>query len=347
MRAAIDQALTDAGLPSPQAGRAAVVTAESSSLYGGATPAEFDRFATHVRACTDAVGLGRGDATRYFCEHGPPETVHVSSRLQPDLAQVLGDITASFCIEATCSTGIRVIAEAARILQLGKADIAVAAASSSRITPYLLGTYGQMMALSRWRGPAEEACRPFDRRRDGMVPGEAAGSLILETRAHAEARGVRPYARVAGWAFATGFEHPTRPEVAHMSTVIRAALERSQRSVDDIDLVNAHGTSTPLNDLSEAKALREVLGPRAQEVGVSACKSILGHSSIAASIVESIAAICSMRDGIVAPVPTCREPDPACNLPVSTEPLSRPLSCALKNAFGFGGQYGAMVLEKL
>jgi 3-oxoacyl-[acyl-carrier-protein] synthase II len=345
MRSAIDQAVADAGLRPEETGRLAVVTGESASGIG-ATPEEFDSFVAALRGCAAQTGLEPGAAMRHFSDQGPPPTVRLASRLQGDLATRLGSPVVGLSLEATCSTGIRVLAEGARLLQLGQADCVVAASSSSRITPYLLGTYAQMLALSRWRDPPELASRPFDRRRDGMVPGEAAGAMILERLEDAVARGAENvHARVSGWGFSTDVTHPTRPRAEPIVTVMHMALVTSRLDPAGIDAVNTHGTSTRLNDISEARALHQVFAERTRELGYSACKSILGHGSLAAGLVESIVAVNSLKFGVTPPVPSCLEPDPECDLPISTQALELPVRAVLKNAFGFGGQYGAMVFE--
>jgi 3-oxoacyl-[acyl-carrier-protein] synthase II len=180
-----------------------------------------------------------------------------------------------------------------------------------------------------------------------MVMGEGAGAMILESERHAAARGAQhAYARVAGTAFVVGSSHPTRPDVDLIALGMGRALARAGVGPDGIDAVNAHGTSTRLNDLEESRAIRMIFGSRTGDLAIAACKSILGHASVAAGIVESIAAVLSMGRGVATPIPTCREPDPACGLPVLSRAEPRPIRGVVKNAFGFGGQYGSAVFVR-
>lgn len=342
--AAIDQAVREAGLDGGGIGRPALVTAESSAFVG----ANAKGFATYERLAQRAAAAGaidREHGLAFFEREGTPETFFFGSQLETEIAARLGrPLVAAQSLEGTCATGLHVVADAARLIETGRADVVIAAASSSRITPYILGTYSQLMALSRWNGEPALASRPFDRNRDGMVLAEAAGCLVLESENHAARRGVTaPYARIGGYGFATSIVHPTAPSPEHVAKVFQLALERSGRRPSDIDVINAHGTSTRLNDLTESRALHEVFGSALDGASVCACKSILGHSSIAASMVESVAVALTFRDNLVPPVPTTLEPDPDCQIRTSVDPIERPVNAVLKNAFGFGGQYGSMV----
>lgn len=189
---------------------------------------------------------------------------------------------------------------------------------------------------------------PFDRRRCGMVIGESAAAMVLESAPHAAARGVRPDrvpAMLRGWGLHVGTGHVTAPDGQAIEHVMRTAVERSGLDPDDVDTVNAHGTSTVLNDREEARALHRLLGTRARHVPVCAVKSLTGHASVASGIVESVAAVLSIAEGVVPPLVTCREPDPTCDLAVSREPVYRPVRAVLKNSFGFGGQYASIVFQ--
>jgi 3-oxoacyl-[acyl-carrier-protein] synthase II len=229
------------------------------------------------------------------------------------------------------------------MLQLGKADFVVVSASVSRSTPYVLSQYGQLMALSRWKGDPAQASMPFDKRRTGMVINESAGALILETAEHARRRGVEEvHAVIGGWGLAVDTVHVTAPQVEAVERVMRTAIDQAGLAPSDIDTVNAHGTSTRLNDATEAKAMHKVFGQRMSELDVCAVKSLTGHGSAASGVIESAVAALELCRGVVPPVVTCTEPDPACDVKTNLTPVVRPLTTVLKNSFGFGGQYASM-----
>lgn len=250
-------------------------------------------------------------------------------------------------LEATCAGGLRAIAEAARLLRTGRIGLAVVAASVSRNTHYVLSQYGQLMALSRWKGAAEQASMPFDSRRSGMVINESSAALVLETAEHARRRGVETvHAVIDGWGLAVDISHVTAPRIDTVERVIRNALAHAGVSPDGIDSVNAHGTSTRLNDITEARALHRIFGERMKEIDVCAVKSLTGHGSAASGVVESTVAALTLCRGVVPPVVTCTEPDPKCDLKTSLRPVERQVDTVLKNSFGFGGQYASMVFRR-
>jgi 3-oxoacyl-[acyl-carrier-protein] synthase II len=277
----------------------------------------------------------------------PPELTDCTDFPQRVAAR-LGVPLLSTRLEATCAGGLRALVEGARLLRSGRTGLVVVAASVSRHTPSMLSQFAQLGALSRWRGDPRQASMPFDRRRCGMVIGESAAAMVLESTSHAAARGVsadRVPAVIRGWGLHVGTGHVTAPDGQAMEHVMRTALEHSGLDPDDVDTVNAHGTSTVLNDREEAQALHRLLGARARQVPVCAVKSLTGHASAASGVVESVAAVLSIAEGVVPPVATCEEPDPACDLAVSREPTHLPVSVVLKNSFGFGGQYASIVFQ--
>jgi len=250
-------------------------------------------------------------------------------------------------LEATCSGGVRAIVEAARLLHLGELDLVVVAAGVIRRNHYVLSQYAQLMALSRWDGPAAQASMPFDKRRSGMVISEAAGALVIETAAHAAARGVRQvHAKLGGWGLSVSTAHVTAPKVEMVEHVIRSALANSGLKPEAVDAINAHGTSTKLNDVTEARALHNVFGARMAELDVMAVKSLTGHGSGASGIIETIVSALALCRGIIPPIVTCTEPDPECNVKTNLTPVSRPVATIVKNSFGFGGQYASLILKR-
>jgi 3-oxoacyl-[acyl-carrier-protein] synthase II len=297
----------------------------------------------------DAVGNEPGDVVSYLRARHEAEKLEASdlSAFPTEVSEKLGVPLLASRIDATCAGGLRAIIEAVRMIELGKVDVAIASAVVSRSNHYTLSQYAQLMALSRWKGAPEQSSMPFDKRRSGMVINESAGSLIIETEEHARARGVdKFYAEIGGWGLAVDTVHLTAPRVDMVERVMRTALERSLLTAEDIDTVNSHGTSTKLNDVTEAKAMHRVFGERMKTLDVSAVKSLTGHGSAASGILETIVSALTLCRGIIPPVVTCTEPDPDCNVRTSLVPVHRPVSTVLKNSFGFGGQYASMVFRR-
>jgi 3-oxoacyl-[acyl-carrier-protein] synthase II len=211
----------------------------------------------------------------------------------------------------------------------------------------VLSQYAQLMALSRWKGAASQASMPFDKRRSGMVISESAGALVIETAEHAKARGVgEAHAVLGGWGLAVDTMHVTAPNGVMIERVMCTALAQSELKPENVDTINAHGTSTRLNDLTEARALHRVFGERMADLDVCAVKSLTGHGSGASGIIETIVTSLALCRGVVPPVVTCTEPDPECNVKTHLTPVKRPIFTAIKNSFGFGGQYASMIFRR-
>lgn len=188
---------------------------------------------------------------------------------------------------------------------------------------------------------------PFDRRRSGMVINESAGALVIESAEHAEKRGIKEfYAEIGGWGLALDTVHLTAPRVEMVELVMRTALENSSLGPSDIDAINAHATSTRLNDVTESRALHRVFREHMKTLDVCAVKSLTGHGSAASGIVETVVAALTLCRGVIPPVVTCTEPDPECNVKTSLTPVERPVRAVLKNSFGFGGQYASIVYKR-
>jgi len=347
MHDAVDQALADAGLTEPLERPAALVWARVWPGPSGSFPQDYAAHLEDAAKRYEAVGTDQAGTVEYLRGKPLPDELTDVSGFQAEIAEKLGVPLKATRLEATCSGGLRAIAEAARMLRLGDAEVAVVAASVSRSTPYVLSQYGQLMALSRWKGEASQASMPFDARRSGMVINESGGAVILETAEHARRRGaVKRHAAIGGWGLAVGTAHVTAPAVEEVERVIRTAIDASGLSPQDIDTVNAHGTSTKLNDATESAALHRVFGERMAEIDVCAIKSLTGHGSAASGVVETVAAALTLTHGVVPPVVTCTEPDPKCNVKTSTVPVERPVGTVLKCSFGFGGQYASMVFRR-
>lgn len=250
---------------------------------------------------------------------------------------------------SACASGNQALIEAMHILRRGEAAVVITGATEAAVIPMGIAGFASAGALSHRNDDPTRASRPFERDRDGFVTGEGAAVMILETEEHARQRRARIYAEVAGGALTGDAYHITAPEPAGdgamraMAQAIRAAGLQTQ----DIDVIFAHGTSTPLNDSTETLAIKGVFGAYAYRVPISATKSMLGHLFGAAGAVSALAAVLAMRDSIVPPTINLENPDPACDLdyvPNVARPL--PVRTAMINAFGFGGQNVALVLKR-
>ncbi|GAQ53066.1 beta-ketoacyl-[acyl-carrier-protein] synthase family protein [Streptomyces acidiscabies] len=347
LHATVDEALQDAGVEGPLDRPAGLMWSRIWPGPSGSFPDDYLAYMKNIATRYKAVGNDRRAALDRM--RGEESMVRISdlSAFPTELSRRLGAPLIPMGLEATCAGGLRAVAEAARLLRTGRVGLVVVAACVSRNTQYVLSQYGQLMALSRWKGPAEQASMPFDRRRTGMVINESAGALVLETAEHARARGVETvHAVVGGWGTAVDITHVTAPRIDAVERVVRDALKNSELTPDDIDTINAHGTSTRLNDITEARALHRVFGERMAEIDVSAVKSLTGHGSAASGVVESVVAALTLCRGVIPPVVTCTEPDPKCGVKTSLTPVERPVRTVLKNSFGFGGQYASMVFHR-
>ncbi|MBN2399695.1 MAG: beta-ketoacyl-ACP synthase II [Candidatus Aminicenantes bacterium] len=247
-----------------------------------------------------------------------------------------------------CSTGANAIGDAFRILQRGDADIMLAGGSEAAITPLPYAGFCASRSMSANPDP-ETASRPFDRLRDGFVMGEGAGVVVLERREHAVQRQARIYAELAGYGNTADAYHFTAPEPQGdgMIRVIKAALKDAAITPAEIGYINAHGTSTVVNDKVESVAIINVFGGQARTLKVSSIKSMIGHLLSAAGAVEFIATVMSVRDGMVPPTIHLRETDPDCPLDyVSRGAESLALRYAASNSFGFGGGNACLVVKK-
>jgi 3-oxoacyl-[acyl-carrier-protein] synthase II len=347
MHEAVEQALQDARLDGPLDGPAGLIWSRVWPGPSGSDPADYVAHMNELAVQHTEVGDEPEAIARYLTSKPARLEAIDLSAFPADMAARLGTPLVATRLEATCAGGLRAIAEAARLLSMGKVRFAVVSASVSRNTPYVLSQYGQLMALSRWKGAPEQSSMPFDRRRSGMVINESAGAVVLETAEHARRRGVEAvHAKVAGWGLAVGTGHMTAPNPDAVEHVMRAALQHAGVAAGDVDAINAHGTSTRLNDVTEARAMHRVFDGAMRELPVSAVKSLTGHGSAASGVVESAVAALTLCNGVVPPVVTCTEPDPACDVRTSLTPLRRPVRRVLKNSFGFGGQYASMLFER-
>jgi 3-oxoacyl-[acyl-carrier-protein] synthase II len=256
----------------------------------------------------------------------------------------------SYCHTSACASSAHSLGEALVWLRRGQVDAMVCGGAEATITPIGIAGFAAMFALSRRNDEPERASRPFDAGRDGFVCGEGAGTLILETLSHARKRGANILCEISGWSATTDGYHITKPAPnhEHAARAMTGALKDARISAEQVDYVNAHGTSTPVGDLEESRALASVFGTHAldKKLWVSSTKSMTGHMLGAAGAVEAALCVKSIATGRVPPTINLDDPDPECVLDyVPREARERRLSHVMSNSFGFGGTNVALVLS--
>ena len=253
----------------------------------------------------------------------------------------------NFAPVSACATSAHAIGEAWRMIRDGDADAFLAGGSEAAVVPLGLGGFGAMKALSTRHDDPERASRPFDKGRDGFVMGEGAGVLVLEELEHAKKRGARIYCELLGYGLTADAYHMTSPlpNGEGAQRCMRMALAKAGLNIEDIDYINAHGTSTPVGDLCEVRAIKAVFGEHAKKLAISSTKSMTGHLLGAAGVVESVACAMSIRTGVVAPTINLEDPEEECDLNFTAlTAQERPVRFALNNSFGFGGHNASLVI---
>jgi 3-oxoacyl-[acyl-carrier-protein] synthase II len=250
---------------------------------------------------------------------------------------------------SACATGAHAIGEAYLYVRSGMADMMIAGGTEAALTPLSIAAFARMGALSRRNDDPARASRPFDKNRDGFVFGEGSGILVLETREHAEARGAEILAVVSGYGASADAFHVTQPdpEGAGAAIAMRAALRDAKAAPDDVDYINAHGTSTPYNDRIETVAIKAAFGVEAKRVPVSSTKSQTGHLLGAAGAVEAAVCVLAVGRGVIPGTINLEEADPDCDLDyVGDGPREIDVELALSNSFGFGGQNACLAFRR-
>jgi 3-oxoacyl-[acyl-carrier-protein] synthase II len=256
----------------------------------------------------------------------------------------------NFSHVSACATGNHAIGEAARLIQYGDAVVAVAGGAEASVVPLSVAGFGKMRALSTRNDDPTRASRPFDAGRDGFVIGEGAGILVLEEYEHAKARGARIYCEVSGYGATSDAFHMTAPSPDGRGAMrcIQRVLKDAGWAPEDVDYINAHGTSTPFNDSAETKALHRVFGDHAKNLAVSSTKSMTGHLLGAAGGLEAVICALSLHHGVVPPTTNYDTVDPDCDLDyVPNTPREMRVRRAVSNAFGFGGTNGCLGFSTL
>ena len=253
------------------------------------------------------------------------------------------------CVSA-CATGNHSIGESARLIEYGDADIMIAGGAEAAVTPLSIGGFASAKALSTRNDDPATASRPWETERDGFVMGEGAGVLVLEEYEHAKARGAKIYCEMSGYGMSADAYHMTAPteDGSGAARAMRNALNNAQVNIDAVQYINAHGTSTPLGDLAETRAMKLCFGDYAKKLAVSSTKSMTGHLLGAAGGIESVFSALAIRDQIAPPTINMFEQDPECDLdyvPNTARQMS--IDVVLSNSFGFGGTNASLVFRKI
>jgi len=264
-----------------------------------------------------------------------------------EVSIVFGAKGPSKCVATACATGSHAVGDAFRIIQYGEADAMITGGSDAYIIPIGIAGLDRMRAISRRNDEPEKASRPFDKNRDGFILGEGAGILVLEELGFALKRGAKIYAELLGYGSNIDGFHIVEPDWESQARCIKLAVNDAGILPQEVDYVNAHGTSTILNDIAETKAIKAALGEHAQNVSVSSNKSMMGHLLGATGAVEAIFTALTIRDGIIPPTINYEVPDPECDLDyVPNVARKAEVNVALSNSFGFGGANAALVFRK-
>ncbi len=250
-------------------------------------------------------------------------------------------------INAACATGSNTIGEAAEVIRRGAADVMLAGGSEAGIVPLAIAGFSVMGATSTRNDAPEKASRPFDKHRDGFVVGEGGAVVVLESEEHAKARGAHIYGEVLGYGITNDAYHISAPleNGAGAVTCMRLALQQARLKPEDIDYLNAHGTSTPLNDKSETAAVKTVFGEKAYDLAISSTKSMTGHLLGAAGALEAIFCVKALLHAILPPTINYETPDPECDLDyVPNQRREKKVRRVMSNSFGFGGHNACLIL---
>ena len=263
------------------------------------------------------------------------------------IGHVLGVRGPNTTINSACASGADAIGHALNLIRLGQAEVLLAGGCEATVAPLTMAAMAIVGALSRRNDDPQGASRPFDAERDGFVMGEGAGVLVLESEEYAQRRDAPILAELAGAGWSFDAIDETAPDVEGQAQAMARALSDAELAPGDIDYINAHGTSTQLNDRTETAAIKRVFGDLARRIPVSSNKSMIGHLVAAAGAVEAVAAVLTLRDQILPPTINYRTPDPACDLDyVPNEARPHRVNACLSNSFGLGGQNACLVLRR-
>ena len=340
-RLAGEEAIEQAGVSS---------TAFPGPLFLAVPPTEYD-WATRVLSARRVANPGHGDYAQFIAVaagHREEYEPFLFGAFAQNLAERFGTRGSPISLSTACASGGTAIQLATEALQRGEADMALAIGSDGSITEEALIRFSLLSALTTRNDPPEAASRPFAKGRDGFVMAEGAGALVLETLEHARARGANILGVISGCGEKADTFHRTRsnPDGSAIIAAIKAAITDAGLTTDDIDYINAHGTSTPENDKMECLGVTAVFGERAGSLPISSNKSMIGHTLSAAGAVEAVFTLLTLQNQIMPPTINYTEPDPS--IPLDVVPnVARPakLRHAMSNSFGFGGQNVCLLLS--
>ena len=308
-----------------------------------------------------SMGVGIGGLgcierySRIIEEHGPkrvspffiPMTLN---NLAPGYVSLLFRAKSyTACTVSACASSNHAIGTAARTIERGDAKVVISGGAESSVTPLGIAGFASMHALSTRNDDPQKASRPFDKDRDGFVMGEGSGMLILEDYEFAKARGARIYCEITGYGFSSDAHHVTSPSSEGPARAMKMTLKDSGLAPEEIDYVNAHGTSTPVGDLNEIRAIKMALGEKvAQQLSISSTKSMTGHLLGAAAAIEAIFSIKALHHNFIPPTINIENLDPECDLDVTPNTgKSKEMRVAMSNAFGFGGTNASIIFQKI
>ena len=309
-----------------------------------------------------AIGAGIGGITgierahSIYTESGPRKISpffvpgNIINMVSGNLSIQFGLKGPNFAIVSACTTGTHNIGDAARMIQYGDADVMVAGgADMSTTSPTALGGFASARALSRRNDDPQGASRPWDKGRDGFVLSDGAGVLLLEELEHARKRGARIHAELVGYGMSADAYHMTQPSENGdgAARCMRNALKDARLDPEQVDYINAHGTSTPAGDIAETQAVKTVMGSNAYDIAVSSTKSMTGHMLGAAGGIEAVFSVLSIRDQVAPPTINLTTPEPACDLDyVPNTAREMKIDVAMSNSFGFGGTNGTLIFKR-
>jgi 3-oxoacyl-[acyl-carrier-protein] synthase II len=331
--AAAMQAVADAGFAVGEPSRTGVII---GSCVGGM------EYTLEQQRAHDERGIDR--VSPHWIANMLPDTTtsHVATRI--------GARGVNYALVSACATGTHAVGDAAEVIRRGQADAILAGGTEAVVIPVVLAGFCAMRALVDGRDDPPGASRPFDATRAGFVLSEGAAVLLVEELEHARARGARIYCEVAGYGVSNDAFHVAtpHPESTGVIEMIRSSLDRAGLAPDDVDYINAHGTSTPYNDVAETRAIKAVFGEHAGRLAISSTKSMVGHSFGAAGAIEAVATALTIHHGVIPPTINLRHPDPECDLDyVPTAARRAPVRTALSNSMGLGGHNGCIILRRL
>ena len=334
--AAAIEAVQDAGLPSGEA-----LPPELAERIGCIIGSGIGGLPMIEEVHSEAMSRGARRITPFFVPASIINMVagHVSMRL--------GFTGPNLAVVTACTSGLHSIGQGARLIMHGDADVVVAGGSESTVSLMGVGGFAAMRALSTRNDDPAAASRPWDKDRDGFVLGEGAGIMVLEEYEHAKARGARIYAEVVGFGMSADAGHITAPSMDGPRRAMLAAMKDARMNADAVDYLNAHGTSTPMGDVNETKAIKAAFGDHAKKMVVSSTKSMHGHTLGAAGAIEAAATVLGIHNGILPPTANFNELDPDCNVNViANESIEERVDAALSNSFAFGGLNAVLAFKR-